>query len=164
MNTTRIAKILGLAALSSLSLLSGASQADGWGFYVNNGFPPAPAFMPPPPMGKPGAWCPPQVAPRVAYQPVNAAQADQRERIFQGIRSGQLTQREAEELFRDQRKIDKVEQRYLADGRLTRGEWADLNDRLRESSREIYEEKHDRDRYGQHYGHGRDHGHPWGWY
>lgn len=162
MKTARFAKFLGLAALSSLSLMAGTSQADNWGPRMPNGFPPAPAFMPQPPMGMPialpGNYCPPKVVARVAYSPVNTIQAEQQERIYNGIRTGQLTQREAEELFRDQRKIDKVEQRYLADGRLTRGEWFDLNDRLRDASQEIREEKHDRDYYGYGNGYGNDHG------
>ncbi len=138
MKTANIAKILATAALASLGLAAGASHADSYGFYAKVNAPEfnRPDFGP--------AFCPPKT---------NASSIDQRqnvqmERIFEGVRSGQLTRYEARELIQEQKRIDQLQRRYLADGRLDRGEWADLERRLDEASRDIRAEKHDDDRYG----------------
>jgi hypothetical protein len=140
MKTSRIRKILGLAALTALTLGAGASQADSRGFQFTTGFPHAGPFQP-------AAYCPP----KGGVATVDERQARQMDRIYEGLRSGQLTRHEARDLLHDQRQIERVERRYLADGHLSRDEWLDLDRRLNEASREIRAEKHDFDRNG----HGR---------
>jgi len=149
MKTSRIRKILGLAALTTLTLGAGASQADSWGFQFNSGFPHAG----PAPHGHPGnfqpvAYCPP----KWGATSVDERQARQMDRIHEGLRSGQLTRHEARDLLRDQRQIEKMERRYLADGHLSRDEWLDLDRRLDEAAHDIRAEKHDFERQGD--GHG----------
>ena len=70
------------------------------------------------------------------------------ERITEGVRSGQLTRNEARELIQEQKRIDQLQRRFLADGRMDRGEWAELERRLDAASRDIREEKHDDEFYG----------------
>lgn len=81
---------------------------------------------------------------------VDHRQFDQRSRIEQGIRSGELTRNEARGLFAEQRDIRREERAYWADGRLSRSERADLQQDLNAASRNIYNETHDaqeRNRY-----------------
>jgi len=74
---------------------------------------------------------------------VDRMQAQERNRIAQGIRSGQLTRGEADRLVAEQRSIQAEERRYRADGVLTRAERTDLNRDLNAASRHIYNETHD---------------------
>jgi hypothetical protein len=81
---------------------------------------------------------------------VDHRQFDQRNRIEQGIRSGELTRNEARGLFTQQRDIRQEERAYWSDGRLSRNERADLQQDLNAASRNIYNETHDaqeRNRY-----------------
>jgi hypothetical protein len=146
MKTARIAKILAAAALASLGLTAGSSQADSWGPYTNVN---APGFDQPQrwPDRSP-AFCPP----RDGSAAIDQRQHRQMDRIVDGVRSGQLTRHEARDLVRDQRQIENLERRYLADGRLDRHEWVDLNRRLNQASGEIFDERHDYDRHGPHHG------------
>ena len=74
---------------------------------------------------------------------INRLQERQRERILQGMRSGELTPREAARLIAEQRMIREDERRYRADGVLTRDERRDLWQQLNAASRHIYNETHD---------------------
>jgi Skp family chaperone for outer membrane proteins len=74
---------------------------------------------------------------------VNARQHNQRERIQQGIRSGELTRRETGKLVREQRDVRRLEREYKADGTLTGAERRDLHQEQNEASRHIYNQKHD---------------------
>ena len=74
---------------------------------------------------------------------VNARQADQRERIQQGIRSGELTRGEARQLGAEQRDIRQEERQYKSDGVLTKVERKDLQQDLNAASKDIYNQKHD---------------------
>jgi hypothetical protein len=142
MKTARIAKILSAAALVSLGLMAGTSQADNWGFYANVN---APEF------NRAGSYPgrgPDFYPPRVGSPAIDQRQQRQMERIYEGIRSGQLTQHEARELIQNQRQIDYLERQYLADGYLSRDEWLDMNRRLNWSSEKIFVEKHDYDQRG----------------
>jgi hypothetical protein len=82
---------------------------------------------------------------------VNRREYYQRNRIRDGIRSGELTRGEASRLINQQRRIEAYERRSrLDDGRLDRYERQRLDRMLDRSSREIYREKNDRqdrDRY-----------------
>jgi hypothetical protein len=74
---------------------------------------------------------------------VNTRQQAQRERIQQGVRSGELTRREAHSAREDQRDIGQLERAYKSDGKLTGAERRDLNHEQNQASRELYRDKHD---------------------
>lgn len=85
----------------------------------------------------------PAVSPAVRDPGVNQRQADQTGRIVQGVKSGELTHAEAQELRTERKDIRELEQGYKSDGTLTKDERTDLHQQLNQQSREIYEEKHD---------------------
>ena len=66
----------------------------------------------------------------------------QQHRIQGGIVSGQITPREAANLYRDQRQVRQLRRHYLADGDLSRRERNTLNNRMNRSSHRIYRYKH----------------------
>ena len=74
---------------------------------------------------------------------VNARQARQQVRIAEGVRSGELTRREAHKVREDQRDIRQLERAYKSDGTLTAAERRDLNHELNQSGRQIRRQKHD---------------------
>ena len=74
---------------------------------------------------------------------VNARQQAQRERVAQGVRSGQLTQAEAKQLRQEEQTIRTEERAYKADGKLTVSERKDLHQDLQQTSKDIYQQKHD---------------------
>jgi hypothetical protein len=74
---------------------------------------------------------------------VNARQQNQRQRIQQGVRSGELTRRETGKLVREQRDVRQLERAYKSDGELTRAERVDLHQEQNQASRHIYNQKHD---------------------
>jgi len=79
------------------------------------------------------------------YDNVNRREYSQRNRIREGVRSGELTRREAGRLINQQRRIESYERRSrLDDGRLDRHERRRLDQMLDRSNRDIYREKHDR--------------------
>ena len=71
-------------------------------------------------------------------------QANQEKRIEQGVQSGQLNAREAARLGKGQAKVQKVEDRAKADGKVTRKERAALHHAQDKQSRHIAKQKHDR--------------------
>ena len=77
---------------------------------------------------------------------VDQRQANQQQRIDQGVASGSLTQHEANRLERGQQRVDNIEARAKADGVVTREERARLHQAQDTQSRRIYAQKHD----GQH--------------
>lgn len=74
---------------------------------------------------------------------VNERQERQQDRIEQGVKSGELTKREAARLRREQRRIKAEEKAFRSDGKLSKRERAKLQKDLNKSSRHIYREKHD---------------------
>ena len=74
---------------------------------------------------------------------VNARQHNQRERIQQGVRSGELTRKETRHVAEDQRDIRQLERGYKSDGKLTGAERRDLTHEQNQASRDIYKQKHD---------------------
>jgi len=74
---------------------------------------------------------------------VNARQHNQRDRVAQGVRSGELTKDEAQGLRAESRSIRQEERQYKSDGMLTKDERKDLHQDLNAASRNIYGEKHD---------------------
>lgn len=89
---------------------------------------------------------------KVFSQQINARQDRQMERIQAGIRSGALTRGEFRELMREQQEIKSMEQHFKADGIIDAREFQRLGRALDISSRNIMDEKHDRqarNTYGQ---------------
>ena len=75
---------------------------------------------------------------------VDQRQANQEQRIDQGVASGRLTQREANRLERGQQHVDNMENRAKADGVVTARERARLHQAQDVQSARIYRQKHDR--------------------
>lgn len=86
---------------------------------------------------------PAATTPGVRDPGVNARQANQTERIQQGVKSGELTRPEAQELRGERRDINGLEQAYKSDGTLSKDERQTLHQDLNQQSKEIYAEKHD---------------------
>jgi hypothetical protein len=74
---------------------------------------------------------------------IDQRQANQERRIEQGLRSGQLTWREAQRLREGQRQIRRMERQALADGRITPREAARIEYAQDEESRRIGMERRD---------------------
>ena len=76
---------------------------------------------------------------------INKRQRDQQQRIRQGIRSGELTRREARRLEWQEARIRRDEARSRrSGGTFTPRERARIQRELNHSSRNIYRQKHDR--------------------
>src|SRR5262245_11781815 len=79
-----------------------------------------------------------------AENPVNRRQANQRDRIRQGVRSGELTRVEARHLAVKEAQIRLTEAKVKADGEVTAKEARKLDHQLDRASHAIYHQKHDR--------------------
>jgi hypothetical protein len=75
---------------------------------------------------------------------VDQRQQNQAERIDQGIKSGQLTRREAARLRAQQRKIRADKAKAKADGNVTARERAKLRREQNRASRAIHRKKHNK--------------------
>ncbi len=75
---------------------------------------------------------------------VDQRQANQEQRIDQGVASGALTEREANRMERGQQHVENMESRAKADGVVTRRERVRLHEAQTVESRRIYAQKHDR--------------------
>ncbi len=75
---------------------------------------------------------------------INTHQAHQHHRIKQGVRSGELTHREARHLKAQQGKIRHAKRIAKADGVVTPNEKAHIKNEQARASRKIYKQKHDR--------------------
>ena len=75
---------------------------------------------------------------------VNAREANQQQRIANGIKSGQLTPAEASRLERHEQTIENHEKRDMArnGGHLTKQEQERINKHLNQESKHIYRDKH----------------------
>lgn len=73
---------------------------------------------------------------------VNHRQVNQTGRIVNGVKTGELTHDEAQELRDGRREIRQTEQQYKADGGLSRDERLDLHQDLNQQSRDIHAAKH----------------------
>lgn len=74
---------------------------------------------------------------------IDQRQANQEQRIDQGIASGQLTEREAARLNKQQDHIDNMENKATADGVVTKKERARIHNAQDRASRNIARQKHD---------------------
>jgi hypothetical protein len=79
---------------------------------------------------------------RVSHGKLHHKMDNQKVRIRKGVKSGELTHKEAKKLKNQQHHIARLENRYLSDGRLSRAESRDLNQRLKHASKRIYRKKH----------------------
>lgn len=75
---------------------------------------------------------------------IDQRQANQERRIDQGVASGQLTLREARRLEAGQQHVRNMETRAKADGVVTPGERARLQQAQDVQSKRIYRQEHDR--------------------
>ena len=93
----------------------------------------------------------PGVANAAPWQSINQRQANLDRRIDQGIRSGDLTRREATRLREQFADLSRLERQYRrSGGRLTVAERQDLDVRFDRLSQRIYAQRHDRqDRVGR---------------
>ena len=73
---------------------------------------------------------------------INRVEMDQEWRIQQGLHSGRLTPGEFRRLENQQARIRATEAQMRADGRLTRGEKAQLAQMQERANRDIYHYKH----------------------
>jgi uncharacterized membrane protein YebE (DUF533 family) len=83
---------------------------------------------------------------------IDQRQANQQQRIDQGVASGQLTGKEAARLEKGQERVQKMEDKAKADGKVTPRERARLQKAENVQSRHIAKEKHDRQRDRNHDG------------
>ncbi|MGE0665527.1 MAG: hypothetical protein AB7O49_03115 [Sphingomonadales bacterium] len=84
------------------------------------------------------------------YYPGNSdgRQYNQERRIHQGVRSGELTRSEARNLRKQQYKIDRYQDRAIADGYLSAREQRKLDRKQDRASERIHRKKHNyRDRW-----------------
>ncbi|MDB5470132.1 MAG: hypothetical protein JWR84_1692 [Caulobacter sp.] len=84
------------------------------------------------------------------WQNINQRQAQLDRRIDQGVRSGQITRREASSLRQEFRGIARLEARYRATGGLQAWERVDLDRRFSRLSVKIRWQANDRDDRGDH--------------
>ena len=89
----------------------------------------------------------------------------QKSRIREGVKSGELTRKEASKLRNQQKKITKLERKFTKDGHLSRQERKKLEKKQDKASKKIYRLKHN-DRYKGRHGkaHKHHHGHHYGWH
>jgi len=83
------------------------------------------------------------VAPAGAATVIDQRQENQERRIDQGIQSGQLTGPEAERLQRQQNRIETMESKAQADGKVSAAERRKIRRAQNRASRRIWREKHD---------------------
>jgi uncharacterized membrane protein YebE (DUF533 family) len=75
---------------------------------------------------------------------IDKREARQQQRIDQGVRSGQITPREAARLEKGQQRIERMEANAKADGRVTKRERAAIERAQDRQSRAIARDSHDR--------------------
>jgi hypothetical protein len=75
---------------------------------------------------------------------IDQRQQNQQQRIDQGVKSGQLNQKEAARLEKGQARVRKMEDKAVADGKVTAKERRKLERAQDKQSRKIAREKHDR--------------------
>ena len=75
---------------------------------------------------------------------INQRERHQQRRIADGVRDGELTQKEGRKLEKEQAKIHTAEAKARADGEFTAKERAKIQKRQSKASHHIYKEKHDK--------------------
>lgn len=74
---------------------------------------------------------------------IDQRQANQAERIEKGVAKGQLNEREARRLEKGQARVEKMEERAMKDGKVTKGEKAKIEAAQDAQSARIAKQKHD---------------------
>lgn len=77
---------------------------------------------------------------------IDKRQAEQQKRIDQGVKSGELTRREAARLEKGQAKVRRMENKVKADGVVTAKERKQITREQDKQSKRIVHEKHDKQR------------------
>jgi len=82
--------------------------------------------------------------PALAQNTADVVQRDvnQQQRIEQGLKSGQLSTKEAAQLEKGEARIEKMEQRAESDGKITDAEKRRIEQAQNKESKEIYQDKH----------------------
>lgn len=75
---------------------------------------------------------------------IDQRQAEQQRRIDQGVKSGQLTDKEAARLQKGQARVQKMEDKARADGKITAEERRRIEHTQDQQSKKIYREMHDK--------------------
>jgi len=75
---------------------------------------------------------------------INERQLQQKERIVQGVKSGQITQKEAFNLRKKQAQFERKELHFKSDGNFTFKERKTLQNNLNPFSKDIYFAKHNK--------------------
>lgn len=75
---------------------------------------------------------------------IDQRQVNQEQRIEKGVESGQLNEREAARMNKQQDRVEKMEDKAKADGVVTNKERAKIGAAQNRTSRNIAREKHDR--------------------
>jgi CRISPR/Cas system-associated endoribonuclease Cas2 len=76
---------------------------------------------------------------------VDKRQANQQQRIDKGVKSGELTRKEAAKLRKEQDRIAKMEQKAMADGKMSKKEAARIKKAQDKASQNIKGERADKD-------------------
>lgn len=77
---------------------------------------------------------------------IDQRQANQEQRIDRGVKSGALNEKEAARLQKGQQRVDRMENKAMADGKMTPKERRRIEQAQDTQSRKIYREKHDKQR------------------
>ena len=86
----------------------------------------------------------PQEKPKSGETPViDRREQNQKARIKQGVKSGELTKKETRRLAAEQKKIRHDEKKAKADGVVTPQEKAKIRKEQKRASKDIYRQKHD---------------------
>jgi hypothetical protein len=75
---------------------------------------------------------------------IKQTQKNEKQRIVQGVKNGELTKAEAKNLRNDQKDIKEDIKDAKADGKFTQQERKEIKKDQRKASREIYRKKHNR--------------------
>lgn len=75
-------------------------------------------------------------------QVVKKREQNQEKRIQEGVKSGELTTKEAQRLERKQAHIKKMEEKAMSDGKMTKGEFKHIENAQDRASHSIHRKKH----------------------
>ena len=89
---------------------------------------------------------PPRINQEERSLSIDQRQARQEQRIQRGVARGDITRREARELWRQQREIERAEAHARADGRINRREMHELMAMLDDADQRIRHQRRDQDR------------------
>ena len=79
--------------------------------------------------------------PRASYN-IDSRQQHQKQQIMNGLNSGKLSRRESRDLILEHQETERMQHYYLADGRLDRFEWRQLDRRLDQTEDAIQARMH----------------------